>query len=493
MTTGRLSCLVLAMLAGSCAVGPDYASPKVSVPSTYSGSFGEGAVDPGDWWTMMGDPILNVLVDQARGENLDLQQAASRVRQARLQEGIVRGGGGPRVNADAQASRTRLSENAVAGLLSDFGGVGEPGAGLGAPGASFSTYQAGFDSSWEPDLFGGRRRAEEAGRARTEAAEWSRRDAEVVLTAEVVRRYQLYRADERRLALLDEMIAGQGELIAIVRAQTEAGLISQANDLQQQRDLEELAARREALKADAATHLHALAMLLGASQAGLAAVLAGGEGVEVADPVVPAGLPAELLQRRPDIRAAERRLAAATADIGVATADLYPRISLTGTLQLVSRSLAMLAEADSLQASGAVGVSLPLMDRGVRRSTVRLREARTQEAELTYRQSVRTAVRDVEDALSRLEADRNRAARLSAAAISAAEAVEIARVRHRNGLTSFVEVIDARRTSIVAHDQLAQARAAVLIDAAALSKALGGGWSDPLQHQNEDGARGQDR
>lgn len=485
--------MLMAALLTGCVVGPDYAPPQGVTPATYSHSSDAVAADLGIWWTAIGDPVLDRLVDLALREDLDVQQAASRVRQAREQGRIVHGGGGPRVNAAAQASRTQLSENSVAGLLSDLGGDGGAGAGLGAPGAAFSAYQVGFDSSWELDLFGGRRRAEEAAQARTQAAEWSVRDAQVMLTAEVVRRYQLLRADERRLALLDEAIGAQNEWIEIADARAKAGLTNDLDPLQQQRDLDGLKAQREDMNADAASHLNALAMLTGASPDSLKGALADGAGAEAADVAIPAGLPADLLQRRPDIRAAERRWAAASADIGVAAADLYPKVSLTGTLQLVSRSLATLLEADSLQASGASGLSLPLLDRGVRRSTVRLRQAQAEEAGLAYRQAVRLAVRDVEDALSRLEADRKRAARLSAAAMSAHEALEIAGARYRNGLTSRVEVIAAQRTAITARDQLAQAQAAVLVDAAALSKALGGGWADPSIHQHEEGALDQDR
>lgn len=472
--------------------GPDYAPPADAAPLAYSRPSSPTSVDLGAWWRGQGDPVLNDLMDQALRENLDLQQAASRVQQAREQERIVRGGGGPRVNASAQASRTQLSENSVAGLLSDLGSGGGPGTGLGAPGAAFSTFQLGFDSSWELDLFGGRRRANEAGQARSEAAEWSRRDAQVVLTAEVARRYQLYRADQRRRVLLDEMIAGQEERIRLTRARTDAGLVNDADGLEQAQDLEGLQAQRDDLNADQAAHLHALSLLTGAAPDRLTMDL-GLPSAEIADVAVSAGLPAELLQRRPDIRAAERKLAAASADVGVAAADLYPKISLTGTLQLVSRSLSTLLEADSLQASGAGGLSLPLLDRGVRRSTVKLREAQAQEAALAYRQSVRAAVRDVEDGLARLEADRLRTARLSAATASAEAAVRIAETRYRHGLTSMAEVLSARRTALAARDQQVQAQAAVLIDVAALSKALGGGWSDPSHSLNEDSVLGQTR
>jgi NodT family efflux transporter outer membrane factor (OMF) lipoprotein len=193
---------------------------------------------------------------------------------------------------------------------------------------------------------------------------------------------------------------------------------------------------------------------------------------------VPAGLPSDLLQRRPDIRAAERQLAAATADIGVATADLYPKISLTGALQLASRSLSNLIESDSIQASSAGRLSVPLLGRGAKKATIRVRQAQADEALIAYRRDVLGALRDVEDALTRLDADRQRAAHLRAMATAAQDAADTAGVRYRNGLTPYLDVLEANQTLFSARDAQAQAEAAAAQDVVALYKALGGGWDD---------------
>jgi NodT family efflux transporter outer membrane factor (OMF) lipoprotein len=205
---------------------------------------------------------------------------------------------------------------------------------------------------------------------------------------------------------------------------------------------------------------------------------------------VPVGLPSELLRRRPDIRAAERRLAAATADVGVATADLYPKLSLTGAAQLASRSLSNLLESDSLLANGAGRLSLPLLGGG-RRATVRLRDAQAEEAMLAYRSDVLGALREVEDALSRLDADRHRADSFAAASLAAQDAADTTEVRYRNGLIAYLDVLQARQTALSARDSQAQAQAQAAQDAIALYKALGGGWDErrqPIEKEPSDGA-----
>jgi outer membrane protein TolC len=234
--------------------------------------------------------------------------------------------------------------------------------------------------------------------------------------------------------------------------------------------------------------MHALGTLLGLPPAALQEELAGSPGPVAGTMAIPPGLPSDLLRRRPDIRAAERRLAAATADIGVATADLYPKFSLTGALQLVSRSLATLLESDSLVANGAGRLSVPLLG-GSKRETVALREAQAQEALLAYQAAVLGALREVEDALTRLAADRRKVGELRASAAAAEDAADTARVRQRNGLVPMAEVLQARRTWLADRDALAQAEAAAAQDEVALYKALGGGW-DERRVEDEEQASG---
>jgi NodT family efflux transporter outer membrane factor (OMF) lipoprotein len=459
----------------------------VAVPASYAGDHDASrtASDISRWWAAFGDPVLDDLIVRAQTGNLDVRQAAARVSEARAQERVVRARGGPSVNASAQAGYTRLSENSLPAGLANLGGGGQPGGGggIGLPGESFATFQTGFDASWELDLFGGQRRANEAAGARTEAAEWSARDAEVMLAAEVARTYQQYRALQHRIALADQTLAAQREQFDFARVRAKNGLVTTLDERRLQRDVEKASALREDLLADADVHVHALGTLLGLAPAALAQELASPPATS-ATIAIPPGLPSELLRRRPDIRAAERRLAAATADIGVATADLYPKLSLTGALQLASRSLATLLEADSLFANGAGRLSLPLIGGG-KRETVALRKAQADEALLAYQAVVLGALREVEDALTRLDADRHKVEQLRASVAAAQDAADTAQVRQRNGLVPMADVLVAHQAWLADRDALAQAEAAAAQDEVALYKALGGGWDERRVNEEE--------
>jgi NodT family efflux transporter outer membrane factor (OMF) lipoprotein len=472
------SLAVLALLCG-CAAHVPYAPPAVSTPATFSKG-PTGAVSEADWWQAFDDPVLTTLVSRALASGLDMQQAAARIRQAREQERIVRGGHGPQVNASAQAADTRLSKNALPASLTNLftGDTGQAasGGGLGLPGEAFSVFQLGFDASWELDLFGGQRRASEAAHARTQAAVWSARDVQVVLAAEVADTYQQYRALQRRLAIAEETLAAEREALAFAKVRFRNGLDMDGDVRRQEQQVEQAAAQREDLAAQADARLHALGFLLGLAPNALAAELSKPRAVAPVMVETPPGLPSELLKRRPDIRSAERQLAAATADVGVATADLFPKVTLTGALQLASRSLSSLLEADSRQDNVSSRISLPLLDRGRLHAAVRLRQAQADEAAAAYRKTVFGALRDAEDALTRLDADRRRLAQMRAAARAARDDADSAAVRYRNGLIAAPEMLGARLTSLAASDAQVQAEAAAAQDEVALYKALGGGW-----------------
>jgi NodT family efflux transporter outer membrane factor (OMF) lipoprotein len=470
---------MLALLAG-CTVGPRYSPPAVSIPASFSNGPFAASSDDSEWWKAFDDPTLTALVRRALAGNLDVQQAVSRVEQAREQEGITRGGQGPQVNASGQGSESRLSKNSLpsglASLFSGNPGQSSSGSGIGLPGETFTIYQLGFDASWELDLFGGNRRANEANRARTEAAVWSVRDAQVTLTAEVANTYEQYRALQRRLVLADEILGVDREAMAFSKVRAGNGLVDDSDLHQREQQVQQAAAEREDLAAQGAARLHALGTLLGEAPNALAEELSQPPTAAPVVVEVPPGLPSELLQRRPDLRTAERQAAAATADVGVATADLYPKISLTGALQLASRSLSTLLESQSLQDNISGSISVPVFNRGRLHATVRQRQAQADEAVLAYRKAVFSALRDVEDALDRLGADRRRLDELTAAALIARDQADSAAVRYRNGLTPAGDMLAARQTWQAARDGQIQAEAAAAQDVVALYKALGGGW-----------------
>lgn len=476
---------LLALFLGGCTVGPDYHPPTITLPEAYGAATGQDA-DLSHWWTAFDDPVLDQLIARAFADNLDLQQAAARVRQAREQEHSTRASGGPSVDAVARGSYMSLDENAPPVLGGGAGGVGIPGQG-------FSTFLVGFDASWELDVFGGQRRANEAASARTQAAEWSQRDIQVMLAAEVARTYQLWRTTQRRIALADATLASERELLTLIETRQRNGLVTSLDQRRQEREIEQEAAQRTALAADAEVYLHALATLLGLPAGGLAQELTGPPPATPTIVTVPAGLPSDLLRRRPDIRAAERQLAAATADIGVATADLYPSINLTGALQLLSFSLVGLIENGGLLASGTGGASVPVIGRGATEATVRMRQAQADEALLAYRQDVLVALRDVEDALTRIEADRERSRQLGAALAAAEDAAATTRVRYANGLIPLLDALEAQQSALLARDALTQAEAASVQDVVSLYKALGGGWDERRVQIDEEAPDGRNR
>ncbi|MBW8758765.1 MAG: efflux transporter outer membrane subunit [Burkholderiales bacterium] len=487
-----LSLAAAAALSG-CAT-PD-AGPRTAAQAGVPAAFGgdRAAAPAGElaaWWTAFDDPVLTSLVSRALAANLDVRQAALRVREARLQQRIVHGGQGPQANASTSAAANHLSRNALPSSLANlFSGSSGSGGGLGLPGETIRTYQAGFDASWELDLFGGDAHADEAARARADAALWSRRDAEVVLAAEVANTWLQTRSLRRRLALADQALATRRELLDVAQVRQRHGLADDGEVLRQRQSVQQASAQREDLQAQAEAGLHALASLLGLAPRALAGELPPSDDRPPARVDVPPGLPSELLERRPDIRAAQRQAAATAADVGVAKADLYPHISLTGALQLASRSLSSLVDADSRQGSLAGKVAFPLLGRDRLHATVGLRQAQADEAALAYRAVVLHALRDVEDALTRLEADRRREGDLREAARAAREAADSAGVGYRQGLVAASAMLSARQGLQAAEDAALQSQAASEQDVVALYKALGGGWDARRYPEEQEDSR----
>jgi NodT family efflux transporter outer membrane factor (OMF) lipoprotein len=400
-----------------------------------------------------------------------------------LQEIAARAAGLPSVNASAQASHIEFSRNAGFSSLarafsggSDGTGTGTTG-GVALPGSGITTFATGFDASWEVDLFGGVRRSREAAAARTEAAEWTRADAAVTLAAEVAQAYFALRLDQAQVRVIEDEIARQRRGLDIAGHVAQVGLVPAVDVTRQRGQLTATEARLEPVRADEAVRVHALALLLGEAPEGLGSELAASAVEPVAVPVVPAGLPSDLLRRRPDVRAAERRLAAANADIGVAVADLYPRFSLTGVAQLISTGLASLIERDSLQLVGTGGATLPIVDFGRRKAQVELRREDREQAYLMYQATVLGALRDVEDALARIDAERRRHAALGRAVADAEASAKSVEAQYRTGFVAQDSLLNAEVTVLSAREQLAASDAQLRQMAATLFKAMGGGWS----------------
>lgn len=480
-----LVALTAALLAGACTVGPKYHAPDMPVPA----SFGEaqaklaGAnVDPARWWSAFGDPQLDGLVERALKGSPNIAIAAARVQQARLSEVAARGVGRPTLDATGNATHIELSKNSgisqIAQLFSGGSGGSGSGGGIALPGSGITTYAAGFDASWEIDLFGGGRRQVEGAVARTEQAVWNQRDAAVTLAAEVAQAYFSLRLDQTQIAIVTDEIAREKRALAIAGHVARAGLVPQSDVTRQRGSLTTLQARLEPLKADVRTRIHALGILLGEAPETLDAELSAPPGATLGLPDVPAGLPSDLLRRRPDIRAAERNLAAATADIGVAVADLYPKFQLTGLGELLSTSLGNLFSTDSLQASVTGGVDFPLLDWGRRKATVAIRKAQVEEAYAQYKATVLGALRDVEDPLARIDAERRRNAALKRAVKDEERSARSVEARYRTGFVAQDELLNAQIRVASAREQVAASDMQLREDTASLFKAIGGGWEE---------------
>ena len=474
-------------LAG-CTVGPNYQPPEIAVPASFAGAQrASGAdVDAATWWRGFGDPLLDSLVARALAGNPDMAIAASRVRQARLAEIAARSAGLPVVGANANASHVEFSRNAgFASLARNFSGAGNnggtPAGGLALPGTGITTFASGFDASWEIDLFGGVRRQREGAAARADAAEWTRADAAITLAAEVAQAYFALRLAQAQSAVIAGEIARQRRSLEIAAHVAQVGLTPPIDITRQRARLRATEARAEPVRADADVRVHALGLLIGEAPEALRAELTRPEAPTSMLPIVPAGLPSDLLRRRPDVRAAERRLAAANADIGVAVADLYPRFSLTGIVQLVSTSLASLVARDSLQLTGTGSASVPIIDFGRRRAAVESRREDREQARLAYQAAVLGSLRDVEDALSRLQGERGRHMALKRALDDAeASAVAVA-ARYRTGFVAEDSLLDAQVDVLSLREQVAASDAQLRQITAVLFKAMGGGWSaEPL-------------
>ena len=483
-----MAALMTATILSGCTVGPDYHAPTMPVPPTFAepqGTASGATIDPAHWWTAFNDSMLTSLVERALKDSPTIAIAASRVRQARLQEIAAYAVGKPTVDALGNVSHVEFSKNAgfssLASLFSGgSGGSGAPsGGGIALPGGGITTYAAGFDASWEIDLFGGGRRGVEGALARTDAAVWSQRDAAVTLGAEVAQAYFALRLDQAQSAVVEDELARQRRSLQIAGNIAKVGLSPQIDVTRQRQSITSLEARLEPLRADVRIRIHALGILLGTEPESLTGELSGPLPALMAVPVVPAGLPSDLLRRRPDIRSAERNLAASTADIGVAVADLYPKFKLTGMAEFLSSSLGSLLSRDSIQATGVAGVTFPLLDWGRRKATVGLRKEDREQAYLQYKATVLGALRDVEDPLARLDAERRRNAALARAVADAESTAHAVDAQYRTGFIAQNALIDAQVTVLSAREQLAASDAQLRQDTASLFKAIGGGWDEP--------------
>jgi len=447
------------LLAAGCTVGPQYQRPEVEVPRAFSESTGQGRPSFARWWKGFRDPVLDGLVQRAVEGNLDLKISSARVREARAARGIAASAALPQVDASGGYARAKRTLS--------FGELGS--------GSAHSVFEAGFDASWEIDIFGGVRRDEEAALAQVQASEEAREDVLVTLVADVARNYIEMRGAERQIEIVDQTIGSERESLALAKDRFESGMVAELDVARAEGLLAATEAQRPALEVVRKQAALRLGVLLGREPEVLLVELEEPAPIPPAAPEIPAVLPSDLLSRRPDLRGSERELAAATARIGVATAELFPRFNLIGSFGRRSDDLGEL-NASSQFWSGGFGFRWPVFAGGRIRANIRVQEARQQQALLGYEKAILNALEEVENALSAHARELRRREALRASVAANRRALELATERYSGGLEDFLGVLDAQRSVYAAEDELAQSERNSAIRIIAVYKALGGGW-----------------
>lgn len=464
-----LAAAVAAASLAGCAVGPDYESPTFSLPALWGGaSYDETVVAPeppalASWWLRLDDPVLTALIDDAVAGNLDVATAKAKIREARASYRQAGGTLLPSLDAGGEVTR---GENASGVSSSGDVRTGDP----------FTQFQAGFDASWELDLFGGNRRAVEAARYGLDAAEEELRAALLTLIGDVASNYVDARGFQARVALARRTAASQRETADLTRVRYDAGASSAVDVANASGQASTTEAAVPTLEASYAAAVHRLGVLTGQPPGAVAARLERPRPIPVPDLPLPVGVPADVLTTRPDVRLAERRLAQATAEIGEAEAARYPEITLVGSIGTSGSKIGDLGRTSSISWAFGPSLTVPIFNGGQLAAAVEVQEAQRDQTFIAYRQSILTALEDVENAIVSLAQERVRSRRLAASVASFREAADLSRTLYQNGASSFLDVLDAERSLYSAEDALIQSRIEITKSYVALNKALGGGW-----------------
>ncbi len=445
------------LLSGCASLSPQAtALPQTQVPAAWSGSATTlaAATSLAQWWQRFNDPLLGSLVTQALQANTTVRSAQAALQQARALRDVSSANLVPKLSAAGSAQRSKSGDNEAGNL-----------------------FKAGFDASWEPDVFGGRRSALNATEADAQAAQASLADTQVSIAAEVAVTYIELRGLQARLAIARNNLASQSETQQITDWRVQAGLASSL-DLEQARAASaQTSAQIPTLETSATQAQYSLAVLTGQAPGALQALLTATGPLPQAPGELALSLPAETLRQRPDVRAAEHRISAALARVSQADAARYPGFQISGSLGLSALSLASLTTAGTVVNALLASVSVPLFDGGAARAQVRAQEAALEQTRMSYQATVLTALKDVENALVSLQGNRERLARLQTAADAAANADLLARQRYASGLIDFRAVLETQRTLLSTQDSVESTRASLSADHVRLYKALGGGWT----------------
>lgn len=483
---------VLSICLVSCAVGPRFKAPAADVPPAFGAAPKQevapvrvSSEDPGpNWWHEFHDDELDRLEDRARRGNLDLQSGLLRIVEARTQVQAARAQGLPSLNATASYNREQLG---FAGILKAQGGTTgtlDPAL-VSALTSPVSLYQVGFDASWELDLFGKVSRSVEAAKAQSEEAVESRNDMLVSLQAEVAQTYMQLRAAQLLRSITQGLIADQQEILELTMSKHDHGLADDADVESARAQVSSLKSQLPQYDQNMAASRHALSVLVGETPTALDIELGPAAPLPAVPQLIPVGLPSTLARRRPDIREAEASLRAATAQIGVSMASLYPDVALAGTFGLRNIGTHYLFDWASKFYTAGPTVSLPIFHGGALVANVKMARAEEAAAALAYRKTVLTALQEVEDGLVSLDQDGVRVTALHDTVAADQRSFEIATHSYKVGLTSYVSVLTQALQTNQAKEQLAQASLTEVTDLVKLYKALGGGWqSDTTSASN---------
>ncbi|MFA7693098.1 MAG: TolC family protein [Candidatus Hydrogenedentales bacterium] len=515
--------ILLTVLVAGCMTGPDYEKPDFKVADQWTEDLEGGEKgDPADrvhWWKEFSDPTLDDLVARILANNLDLKIAETRILEART--GLIITGAALWPQLDASASYKRrysVEPPAMGGAPSGRGtavfsrnglmGVSVSGSTPGGPTLSYSPditgggnstasvsmgtegmakkpsrysdlYLAGFDASWELDFFGGTRRSLEAARAGVQAIEEYKNSLLVMVAAEAARSYFDLRSYQNRLLINKKNIEALEESLELVQARFVAGLTNELDVKQAETHLANMRSTLPTFEYAIEQAIHRLEILSGEAPGTLKEELSESTHLPAAPPEVLVGIPSEVLQRRPDIRSAERDLAAATARIGVATADLFPKFSLTGSFSGTDDSFSGLRLSSNRTWSIGPAVRWPVFDAGRIRANIEIQNIRQEQALLQYEKTIISSFEEVENALVLYAKEQNRLVELKKSVDAGRKALDIATDLYKQGLVNFLNVLDAERTLFAAEDQQISCETNVLTSLVALYKALGGGWEAP--------------
>lgn len=477
--SARRGAVVALLLAGTllsgCVVGPDYAPPPIAMPTQYGAATKAQQAKPAQlhaWWKRLNDPVLNQLVEDAVANNLDVATAKAAIRQARATRAEQAANLFPTVTGSGSVTRQQNATTSTSGSSS----VTVDTSGADNTSTPYTQWQAGFDASWELDIFGGNRRAVEAATRAVEASEESLRDTLLTLIGDVTSYYVQARGYQARVALATRTAVSQRETAALTRRKLEAGSSTSVDVANADAEAASTEANIPTLETSYAQSVHRLSVLTGREPAALNALMAKAKPIPAPRLPITTGVPADILSARPDVRKAERQLAEYTANVGNATAQLYPSFSLTGSVATNALKAGDLAKGSTISWSFGPSVSIPIFNGGSLQAGVDLAEAQRDQYYVALKSAVLTALEDVENYVVALAKERTREKSLTEAATNYDTATRLSRALYQTGGSSFLDVLTAERSLYSAQDSLIQSKVLITTDYISLQKALGGGW-----------------